>query len=63
MNFAADHIGFVLAAYGITFVVLAGLIAMVLVDLRAQRAALAELEGKSEGRRRRAPVQQQEQSS
>ena len=43
--------------------VLAGLIVMVLADLRTQRSALAELEGKSEGRRRRAPVQQQEQSS
>ena len=53
MDFTADHIGFVTAAYGLTFAVLTGLIFMVLADLRAQRKALTRLEGEAGPRRRR----------
>ena len=53
MDLSADHIGFVAAAYVLTFAVLMGLIGLVVADLRAQRSALARLEG-TDGRRRRA---------
>lgn len=54
MDFSADHIGFVTAAYGLTFAVLTGLIVIVLADLRAQRKALSRLEGTEGARHRRA---------
>jgi heme exporter protein CcmD len=54
MDFSADHIGFVAAAYALTFAVLIGLIFVVVADLRAQRSALARLEGAEGPRRRRA---------
>lgn len=38
------HLGFIVAAYAVTAVVLAGLIAWVLVDGRIQKAALADLD-------------------
>ncbi len=41
-----DHIGFILAAYGVTAVVLVAMIAAVLLDGRAQRRILARIEGR-----------------
>jgi heme exporter protein D len=49
-----NHAGFVVASYAIFFVVVIGLIAWVVVDGRAQRRALADLE--SRGVRRRSDV-------
>jgi heme exporter protein D len=46
-----DHPLFIAAAYGITAVVLAGLIAWILLDQRARKRELAELE--AQGVRRR----------
>jgi heme exporter protein CcmD len=37
MDFASEHLGFVLAAYGISAIVLIGLVAKVLVDARRLR--------------------------
>ncbi len=54
MDFSADHIGFVAAAYALTGAVLVGMILAVVADLRAQRSALAQLEDGHTGRRRRA---------
>lgn len=53
MDFAAPHIGFVLAAYGVTAVVL--ILAVTLQVRRAWRTAgrLAELEAREAPRRRR----------
>lgn len=39
-----SHIGFIAAAYAITTIVLAGLVAWVIIDGRIQQAALGELE-------------------
>jgi heme exporter protein D len=39
-----DHLGFIVAAYAITALVLAGLVLWVVTDGRAQRAALADLD-------------------
>jgi heme exporter protein CcmD len=45
------HLGFIVAAYGVTFVVLAGMIAAVLLDYRIQRLALVALDkGRGESR-------------
>jgi heme exporter protein CcmD len=38
------HIGFIVAAYGIAAVVIAGMIGAILVDYRGLRASLAALE-------------------
>ena len=51
MEAASDHVGFIIAAYCVAAVVLIGLVAYVVVDGRAQRRRLAELE--SRGIRRR----------
>jgi heme exporter protein CcmD len=42
----SDHLGFVVAAYAVAFVVLVGMIAGVLLDYRAQRRALRRLGGR-----------------
>jgi hypothetical protein len=57
MDFTAPHIGFVLAAYGVTAVVLA--LAIALQVRRAWRTAgrLAELEGRAAPRRRAAKAE------
>lgn len=60
MDLSADHIGFVAAAYGLSFVVLAGLILMVLVDNRAQRGALEKLGGAGDAPRRRKAIDARE---
>lgn len=58
MDLAAPHIGFVLVAYAISAVVLAGLTLMIIVDVRKQRSTLARLEANDAGpRRRRSPQQ------
>ena len=41
---AANHIGFIVAAYAAAVIVVAALIAWVMLDYRAQRRTLAELE-------------------
>ena len=45
------HAGFIVAAYVATAVVIAGLVAWVMLDYRAQRRALAELEARGVRRR------------
>ncbi|MBN8994160.1 MAG: heme exporter protein CcmD [Rhizobiales bacterium] len=49
------HGGFILAAYAVTAVVLAGMLLWMLLDGRAQKRRLAELEARGV-RRRSAPV-------
>jgi heme exporter protein D len=39
-----DHLPFIVSSYAAAFVVVAGLIAWVMLDFRAQRRALADLE-------------------
>lgn len=54
MSLAAPHIGFVIAAYAVTIVVLAGLIGAVVGNDRAKARRLADLEARGAPRRRRA---------
>ena len=54
MDFASKHIGFVLASYGVAFVLLGVLIGAVILRMRAVRKRLAELE--AQGASRRAPA-------
>ncbi len=61
LDFSADHIGFVAAAYGLTGIVLVGLIIVVIGGARAQRSALQKLEGDAASRRRK-PVRAEEKS-
>ncbi|MEJ0097602.1 MAG: heme exporter protein CcmD [Bauldia sp.] len=49
----SNHAGFIIAAYVLTAVVLAGLVAWVLADGRRQRRRLAELEARGIRRRSR----------
>ena len=39
-----DHTGFIVTAYAVAFLVVAALIAWTVIDYRAQRRALAELD-------------------
>ena len=39
-----NHLGFIVASYVAAFAVIGGLVAWVMVDFRAQRRALADLE-------------------
>jgi heme exporter protein D len=48
---ATAHIGFIVAAYGASAVVIVALIAWVMFDYRLQRRILAELETKGVSRR------------
>ncbi|MBL8572888.1 MAG: heme exporter protein CcmD [Hyphomicrobiaceae bacterium] len=48
-----NHGGFILAAYGLTLLVVAGLVGWILVDHREQKRALADLERRGIGRRSR----------
>jgi heme exporter protein D len=48
---AINHIGFIVAAYGVAVIVAAALIAWVVLDYRALRRALAELERRGISRR------------
>ena len=61
MDFSADHIGFVAAAYGLTGIVLVGLIIVVIAGAHAQHRALRKLEDGATSRRRK-PVRAEEKS-
>jgi heme exporter protein CcmD len=45
-----QHLGFIIAAFAVTGVVLAGTIAAILLDYRAQLQALARLSGRTSGK-------------
>lgn len=47
------HAPFIIASYAATVIVLGGLIARLVLDHRAQKRALAELESRGAGRGRR----------
>lgn len=51
MAFLGNHPGFILVSYGLTVVVMALLFAWIVVDGRAQRRQLAELEARGIKRR------------
>jgi heme exporter protein CcmD len=46
MNFAAPHIGFVIAAYAIAFVVIGGMIVGTLADYRTLKKSLERVEAR-----------------
>lgn len=52
MDFAAPHVGFVVAAYGVSAAVIAGLVAAVFARHRRTLRHLSELEAKGGPRRR-----------
>lgn len=54
MNFLAGHGAFIVAAYGLSALVLAGLAVWVIADGARQRRALADLEARGIRRRSRA---------
>ena len=60
---AADHLGFITAAYAVAAAVVLALIVWVTLDYRAQRRALADLERRGFSRRseamRAAPAMEQ----
>ncbi|WP_020174415.1 heme exporter protein CcmD [Methyloferula stellata] len=43
------HLGFIVAAYGLGFVVIAGMVAAILYDQKILKRALAKLPGRGEG--------------
>ncbi|MGH6763349.1 MAG: heme exporter protein CcmD [Phyllobacterium sp.] len=45
------HLGYVLASYGVSAIVLASVIGWILIDQRAQKRAMAELEARGVRRR------------
>lgn len=51
MNNLGPHAGFILASYAAVAVVLGGLMLAVILDHRAQKRALADLEQRGAGRR------------
>lgn len=51
MDFSAEHIGFVLASYGVSVLFIGGLIIRVLVRDRKLRAEAARLESQRKGTR------------
>ncbi len=51
MNFAAPHIGFVIAAYSIAFVVIGGMVIGTLVDYRSLKKSLERVETRTRGQR------------
>lgn len=53
---AINHLPFIVGSYVAAFVVIAGLIAWVTIDFRAQRRALADLEMRGFARRSAAPT-------
>jgi heme exporter protein D len=53
MDFAADHVGFVMAAYGLSAVVLAVVTASVIVRYRRTARRLGELQASGAPRRRK----------
>lgn len=48
------HLGYILAAYGATTIILLGMVAAVMLDLARQKRRLGQLE--AEGKRRRSEV-------
>jgi heme exporter protein CcmD len=52
MDFAAPNIGFVIAAYAVSALVLAGLAAKTLLSLKARQRELSELEKRQAPRRK-----------
>jgi heme exporter protein D len=48
---AINHLPFIVGSYAAAFVVIAGLVAWVMIDFRAQRRALADLEMRGIARR------------
>jgi heme exporter protein D len=48
---AANHMGFIVAAYAVTVIIVATLIAWVMLDHRAQQRALADLDKRGVSRR------------
>ena len=53
MSLLGNHGGFILAAYGIAALVIVALFVIIIVDGRAQRRQLAELEARGVRRRSR----------
>lgn len=51
MGFLGNHPGFILASYGLTVVVIVALFAWIVIDGRAQRRQLADLEARGIKRR------------
>jgi heme exporter protein D len=51
MNGLGPHAGFILASYGAAAAVLCGLVLAIILDHRAQKRALAELEERGAGHR------------
>ena len=58
---AANHMGFIVAAYAVTAIVVAALIAWVMIDYRALQRTLAELDKRGVSRRS-APARPKEQT-
>ncbi len=52
MDWSAPHIGFVVSSFGISAIVLGGLIIAVLVQNRSAKAKLDELESRQAARRK-----------
>ncbi len=52
---SVPHIGFIVAAYAVTTVVVGGLVVAALLDGRALRRALKALDARGAGRRTEAP--------
>jgi heme exporter protein D len=52
---AVNHLGFIVAAYAVTAIIVAALIAWVMLDYRAQQRALAELDKRGVSRRSASP--------
>jgi heme exporter protein D len=50
-----NHLPFIVGSYAAAFIVVAGLIGWVMLDFRAQRRALAELERRGLARRSASP--------
>jgi heme exporter protein D len=48
---AVNHMGFIVAAYAVTIAIVGALIAWVMLDYRAQRRTLAELDKRGVSRR------------
>ena len=55
MDWAAAHAGFVIAAYGLSALVIIGLAAIVVITDRARARQVKALEEQGRGRRSRAP--------
>jgi heme exporter protein D len=51
MSGLGDHAGFIVAAYGLAALTVAGLVLRAALDYRSQRAALARLEARGARRR------------